>query len=84
MLEIGMKRFVRTNALASAVGLALASAVFQPIDVQAAQFTAAQQAIGSETYIVSFSEDGVLYYQGNVQGLVATCTRQARRHTIAI
>lgn len=67
-----MKRFVRTNALASAVGLALASAIFSPVDVQAAQLTATQQAVGAETYIVSFSEDGLLYYQGNVQGLAAT------------
>ena len=67
-----MKRFVRTNALASAVGLALASALFSPVGVQAASFTAAQQAVGAETYIVSFSEDGLLYYQGNVQGFAAT------------
>ena len=67
-----MKRFVSTNALASAVGLALASALFQPVDVEAAPFTAAHQAVGSESYIVSFSEDGLLYYSGNVQGFAAT------------
>jgi subtilisin family serine protease len=72
MLEIGMKRFVRTNALASAVGIALASALLSPVDVQAGTFTAAQQAVGAESYIVSFSEDGLLYYQGNVQGFAAT------------
>jgi len=67
-----MKRFVRTNALASAVGFALAGALFQPIDVDAAPLAATQQAIGRETYIVSFSEDGLLYYQGNVHGYAAT------------
>ena len=68
-----MMQLLRSKALASAVGLALAAAVFQPsAPVQAAPLVAAQQAIGSETYIVKFSEDGLLYYQGNVQGLAAT------------
>ena len=68
-----MMQLLRSNALASAVGLALAAAMFQPGDrVEAAPITAAQQAAGSETYIVKFSEDGLLYYQGNVQGLAAT------------
>jgi subtilisin family serine protease len=80
MLEIGMKRFVHRNALASAVGLALAAALFQPVtDVQAAPLAVVQQAIGSETYIVSFSEDGLLYYQGNVQGFAATGAPQGSR-----
>ena len=68
-----MKQFLRSNALASAVALALAAAVFQPSEnVEAAPLVATQQAVGSETYIVKFTEDGVLYYQGNVQGLAAT------------
>jgi subtilisin family serine protease len=72
MVEIGMKRFVRTNALASAVGLALAGALFQPTGIEAAQLQAAQQSVGSETYIVTFAEDGLLYYTGNVRGFAAT------------
>jgi subtilisin family serine protease len=68
-----MMQLLRSNALASAVGLALAAAVFQPsASVEAAPLAAAQQALGSETYIVKFSEEGLLYYQGNVQGLAAT------------
>ena len=68
-----MKQLLRSNALASAVGLALVAAMFQPSsNVEAAPLVASQQAVGAETYIVKFSEDGVLYYQGNVQGLAAT------------
>lgn len=68
-----MMQLLRSNALASSVGLALAAAMFQPgAAVEAAPLTVAQQAVGSETYIVRFSEDGLLYYQGNVQGLAAT------------
>ena len=68
-----MKQLLRSNALAAAVGLALAAAMFQPsANVEAAPLVASQQAVGSETYIVKFTEDGVLYYPGNVQGLAAT------------
>ena len=68
-----MKQLLRSNALASAVGLALAAAMFQSsAPVEAAPLVASQQAIGAETYIVKFSEDGLLYYQGTVQGLAAT------------
>ncbi|HEX5124643.1 MAG TPA: S8 family serine peptidase, partial [Rhodanobacteraceae bacterium] len=67
-----MKQLLRSNALASAVGIALAAAMFNPGARVDAAPVVSQQAIGSETYIVKFSEDGVLYYQGNVQGLAAT------------
>jgi subtilisin family serine protease len=73
-----MKQFVR-NALASAIGLAVVGAVFQPVDVQAASLTATQQAVGREIYIVSFSEEGLLRYQGNVQGFAATASAPGSR-----
>ena len=74
-----MKQFVRTNALASAVGIALMGALFQTAAVEAAPITATEAAVGREIYIVSFSEDGLLYYQGNVQGYAATAAAPGSR-----
>ncbi|HEY0179222.1 MAG TPA: S8 family serine peptidase [Dokdonella sp.] len=71
-----MRQFVRVNALASAVGLALIGVAFDP-PAGAAQITAAstQQADSRAEYIITFVEPGLLNYQGGTQGLAATAPR---------
>jgi len=75
-----MRQFLRANALASAVGLAFIGAFAQPtLHAQGTTSGAAQQTAASESYIVTFSEDGMLYYHGGVQGISATAAAAGAR-----
>lgn len=64
----------RTRTLASAIGLAIAGLGFQAsFDAQAAAFHGSgSAATGTQTYVITFSEPGMLHYRGGVQGLSAT------------
>jgi subtilisin family serine protease len=77
--EIKMGKSFRLMTLTSAIGLALAGAGMQSsTNVQAADIApaaAAAQANGSEKYIVTFAEDGLLDYTGSVNGLQATAPK---------
>jgi len=69
----------RTTALASAIGIALIGATFAP-HAQAAQAGSdgsakATQANALQSYIIRFTEPGLLHYAGGTQGLNATAPK---------
>lgn len=78
-----MKKFVRVNALASAVGVALLGGMgFSSTVVAAQPALSAQTAVagGVEvssvgSYIITFAEPGLLHYSGDVAGLDATAPK---------
>ena len=69
----------RTTTLASAIGIALIGATFAP-HAQAAQAGSdgsakATQANALQSYIIRFTEPGLLHYAGGTQGLNATAPK---------
>jgi subtilisin family serine protease len=72
-----MGKSVPVMTLASAIGLALLGSGFQsaaaaPLHANAQTATVGAQTSGSEVYIITFAEPGMLYYKGDVAGLAAT------------
>ena len=79
-----MGKSVPVVTLASAIGFALLGAGFQSSasahsfsKVDATTGSVAAQTAGSQTYIVTFAEDGLLHYAGGVGGLQATAPAKA-------
>lgn len=80
-----MGNSVRVTTLASAIGFALISANFSPVahaaPANTAKATSAESANTRETYIIRFTEAGLLHYSGGTAGLAATApsARQERK-----
>jgi subtilisin family serine protease len=71
-----MGNSLRVTTLASAIGFALISASFSPAahaaPVTTTKATSSASANTRETYIIRFTEPGLLHYSGGTQGLAAT------------
>jgi hypothetical protein len=71
-----MGNSLRVTTLASAIGFALISASFSPsahaAPVTTTKATSSATANTRETYIIRFTEPGLLHYSGGTQGLAAT------------
>ncbi|MBC6942507.1 MAG: hypothetical protein DWB45_07280 [Xanthomonadales bacterium] len=80
-----MRKSLRLNSLASAVSLVLIGgmAALPAHDALASgpspALVAGQATSGSQTYIIRFSEPGLLHYHGGVAGLAATAPSRAAR-----
>lgn len=76
-----MKKLVRVNALASAVGVALLGGMGLSMPAYAVQATLSAQTAASVEissvgqYIITFAEPGLLHYKGDVSGLAATAPK---------